>query len=185
MRNMSIDTGRFLAWNRNTLPDLGKKSKSDGIVYVTPSTSEGYKGIAGSLVFVILDRAALYGLMQRAKYAQKDYGNDPYLQNAFLGQEDTGDRMAAVGEIGDVGMNAATPVYPDQLLQLGGSATEVADENLVNCWDPLRAPLPQRSSKEQTRWLEKCGNWAISSQAPKVYGTMGKVQRLGRNPWGK
>ena len=77
------------------------------------SFSRGKRGIAGSMVFVIFDRAALYGLMQKARYARKDYGNDP---SAFVGDEETGERMAAVGTIGDLGLETAVPVYPDQLL---------------------------------------------------------------------
>ena len=74
------------------------------------------KGLAGSLVFVLYDRAALYGLMQQARYAQKDYGND--LNNAFTGNDNMeGSRLAAIDTpVSDLNMNAAIPTYPDQIL---------------------------------------------------------------------
>jgi len=77
------------------------------------------------------------------------------------------------------GISTEDLTIEDQYTSNAGATILVRDRrNHMNCWDTLRAPLPQRSSKEQTRWLEKCGDWVISSQAPKVYGTMGKVQRL-------
>ena len=123
------------------------------------SFSRGKRGIAGSLVFVVYDRAALYGLMQQTWYAQKDYGND--LNNAFTGNAEGNRLMPGVDTV-NMNMNVANPTYPDQIPcdlfknnKLGDTKKEFLVKNLVNCWDTLIAFLPQHSLKKQVRRFKK------------------------------
>lgn len=126
------------------------------------------RGIAGSLVFVVYDRAALYGLMQQTWYAQKDYGND--LNNAFTGNAEGNRLMPGVDTV-NMNMNVANPTYPDQIpktfafSKLGGIREKSLKTNLINCWKTLKFSYHNKVQKNNCDGLK---NRKIGQSAAKL-----------------
>jgi len=125
--DINLIVGTYLLGNCQGISFSVTREKAPIYVLGAPnplSFSRGKRGIAGSMVFVVYDRDALYDLMKETKYARKDYGND--IENAYLGSSVDnngnaiqGKRLAGVvnnfGNGSAVGMTLSSPHYPDQI----------------------------------------------------------------------